>query len=203
MEHCLSQPVHADTKSSEPHPSLIRTDALRSAGCRSGWRSTVLAVIVVFAYAVQVEAEPLPVGTRVLFDKVYASNPALSQWIEGEITGYVPAQNYYKIRSTSGTVYTISNDPRWIRPAGGNGPSIAPGQGPMTPAGPTPLQPASPQVPSVPAGRFTPGTRVQFDRGEATIASNGRWDSGIIVARVANNRYTIRNDNGVIYTIQD
>ncbi len=284
----MSQQMHADTNSSEPHAFLIRIAALRSAGCRSGWTSTVLAVIVLFACAVQVEADPLPVGTRVLFDKVYASNPALSQWIEGEITGYMPAQNYYrirstdginytlandprwvrvagaktapsgttpsqpatppalpapagpyavgarvlfdkvyatnpalsqwmegevtgympaqnyyKVRSTGGTVYTIVNDPRWIRPAQGNGPSIAPGPRPQIPAGPMPLQPATPQVPSVPAGRFTPGARVQFDRGEATIPSNGRWDSGIIVERVANNRYTIRNDNGVMYTIQD
>jgi hypothetical protein len=44
---------------------------------------------------------------------------------------------------------------------------------------------------------------VQFDRVEATVPAHGRWDSGVIIERTANNRYKIRGDDGTTYTIQN
>jgi hypothetical protein len=149
--------------------------------------------------------EHLPVGTKIQFDKVYASDPALSQWIEGEITGYMPAQKYYKIRATNGINYTIANDPRWIK-------KITPSDKPAEPAKPQDAEAASGDRPKesvaappqqAPAGKFAVGTRIQFDRVEASNPANGRWDSGVIESRAANNRLKIRGDNGTLYTIQD
>jgi hypothetical protein len=164
-----------------------------------------MVAVLVCAAVMQAATSTLSVGTRVEFDKVYASNPALSQWVEGEITGYMPAQNYYKIRSTSGINYTIPNDPRWVRTAGASSAVTAPGQGTekAPPPGTEPPQPVAPQEPSAPAGAYAVGTRAQFDRVEATVPAHGRWDSGVIIERAANNRYKIRGDNGIIYTIRN
>lgn len=178
----------------------MRTATVPHALHRSDWISRFVTAVAALLCAAITHATPdiLPAGTHVRFDKVYANNPALSQWIEGEITGYMAAQNYYKIRSTNGTNYTIANDPRWIRTAVVSSTANAPQQ--ATTNGPA--QAGSSQT-VVPVGERTPGTRVQFDRVEALTPANGRWDSGVIVERSANNRYKIRGDNGTTYTIRD
>ena len=156
--------------------------------------------MLIWSAAASAATRPLPIGSRVEFDKVYANNPALSQWVEGEITGYLPAQNYYKIRSTGGINYTIPNDPRWIRSPGGNAPGSSSGPA-ATPQEGTLLGPTIAPAPA--AAGYAPGTRIQFDRVEAENSKNGRWDSGTIIGRDAYNRYRIRGDNGTVYTIRN
>ena len=153
----------------------------------------IITAILLGAFSAHAGNAVLPAGTHIRFDKVYASNPDLSQWIEGKITGYMAAQNYYKIRSIDGINYTIANDPRWIRTVSANAPQPGAANKPLQPAAQTPQ----------PAGGYAPGTRVKFDRVEALKPENSRWDSGTIIERTANNRYKIRGDNGITYAIQD
>jgi hypothetical protein len=167
------------------------------------WRSLLAMIVVLVSTVVVQAAGPLPIGTRVEFDKVYASNPELSQWVEGEITSYMPVQNHYKIHATSGTNYTIPNDSRWIRLPGA-GAAAAQGAESALSAAPQPAQSVAPQrAPVEAAAGFAAGTRIQFDRAESTVAAGGRWDSGVIMGRAPNNRYKIRGDNGTNYTIQN
>lgn len=169
-------------------------------GARGGIFLTL--IVLLLCATVAPAATVLPVGTRIQFDKVYATNPALSQWIEGEITGYMPAQNYYKIRATNGVNYTIANDPRWIRAVAANGAKPAAAKDAPKPP-PVAPPPATPAQPPANTGSYTAGTHIQFDRVEALVPAHGRWDSGVIVERAPNNRYKIRGDNGILYAIQD
>jgi hypothetical protein len=172
----------------------------RAAAMRCKCTVLLLAAMLMWSAALIAATSPLPVGSRVEFDKVYANNPALSQWVEGEITGYLPAQKYYKIRSRDGINYTVPNDPRWIRIVGTNpgGPSSGPGS-------PQPQENLlGPRLAPAPIrGGYAPGTHIQFDRVEAENPKNGRWDSGTVIERDAYNRYRIRGDNGVVYTIRN
>jgi hypothetical protein len=62
-------------------------------------------------------AERFPAGTRVEFDRVEAQNPANGRWDEGVVVGRTPG-GYIQIRGNNGILYRVSDDPRWILPAG-------------------------------------------------------------------------------------
>ncbi len=53
------------------------------------------------------------------------------------------------------------------------------------------------------ADTFPAGTRVQFDRVEASKPELGRWDQGVILRMDPYGRYVIRGDGGATYTIQN
>src|ERR1041384_355223 len=205
-EHRMNKSAHSDLGTSESDDSLMPGAAIAPTFLSSGCRC-VLANIAMLMCALVLHAatSTLPVGTRVEFDKVYADNPALSQWVGGEITGYMAQQNYYKIRSTNGINYTIANDPRWIRIAGATGLAATPGQRAekVPPAETKSTRPATPPKQPGPAGGYAPGTLVEFDRVEATTPEHGRWDSGTIIGRDAFNRYQIRGTNGILYNIHN
>lgn len=133
------------------------------------------------------------IGSSVDFDRVTASNPNLAAWDRGTIVAAttISGKPHWKIRNTAGTLYTIPNDPRWIRPAG----PAAPPDGTRT--GPTPTP--APQ----PTRRFPPGTRVQFDRAEGSKPQFGRWDDGTVIATDSTGRLQIRGTNGIMYSIHD
>ena len=157
-----------------------------------------LLMFVVLGGLSQAAAEMLSVGTLVKFDKEQANNPSQAEWVEGEITDYMPGQRSYNIRSSDGTTYTVADDPRWLRAS-----HLADSASSRVQRLNNNSHPAELHQPSAPAHRYAMGAHVQFDRVEASTPERARWDSGVVMERTINNRYKIRGDNGTIYTIQD